>query len=792
MWGNVLKQFLSFLLMLGIALTTATAEVNFSGLDLSNSNTMLFDAAVDVPDYGNYSTLLSAELPSGKLHQLTYFPEQITLLANTGQLQIQNRFGVFRSNANLTSFNPVANFPSFVNGSTIRTGKISPMKNSPDGRFLVYLDATTPAFSRLQLFDSSTGKTTTIASNVALSLQGPPVAWSPQSDYFIYAKNGTLYYYSVAQLLEGRVLSEDLRVIGKGSIADVVWGMNDDIYYLYGSLVYHVLSAEFFTRSLYESLLGVGTIVGRIPFTFDPNFDRFWISPSGDKILLDKGGSNVFLYFLQPDDYLSTGSMVSLPYLYLPRSSRIEQVVWTVGGGITILTRHIEGGNLGSAIYRLDLSKPTGPFVFARTEDTDVTNMALDTASPSYIALLSPNGVTLKDYASWRTVRTITHPDPLHILWTGNGNLVIAGRYYIELVDISSAESVGTGRGGSSRFIAFSQAQNYGFATQAVEGIPNVEVSTRGIVREVNLGSADSEWRSVDTFSVTPHSTASDQYRVYVEPLTSRSYQNVVMVRNLLGVNTTTLFQPPSPTYAAFPATDEPVDMTDFSHGSRIRRREVSIVFNAIGGVDGLTQVLNVLKEYNVHATFFVNGDFIRQHPDAVKEIANSGQEVGSLFFSYFNMTDSRYGIDTNFIEQGLARTEDEYYQATGKELSRLWHAPFYFVSPDVLAATRDLHYTYVGRDVDSLDWVPAHDDNGLARLYQPSADLLERVMDKVKPGSIVSMTLGKPEENLASTGEFVGGRNDYLFQKLDVLLNALIERGYSEVTVSTLRDHSR
>ena len=778
--------------MLGIASTTVSAEVNFSGLDLSNSNTMLFDATVDVPDYGNYSTLLSAAVPGGKMRQLTYFPEQITLLANTGQLQIQNRFGVFRSNTDLSSFSPVANFPAFINGSTIRTGKISPMMNSPDGRFLIYFDATSPAFAKLQLYDSSTGKTTTIATNVALSLQNPPVAWSPQSDYFIYAKNGTLYYYSVAQLLEGRVLSEDLRVIGKGTIADVIWGANDDIYYLYGSLVYHVLSAEFFTRSLYESLLGVGTIVGRIPFTFDPNFDRFWISPAGDKILLDKGGSNVFLYFLQPDDYLSTGSTVSLPYLYLPRNTRIEQVVWTRSGGITILARHIESGNVGSSIYRLDLSKPNGPYVFTRTEDADVTNLVLDSADPSHIALLSPSGVTLKDYASWRTVRTITHPDPLHVLWTRNGNLVIAGRYYTELVDISSAASVGTGRGGSSRFIAFSQAQDYGFALPGSQGAGGVEVSTRGIIRKLDLGSSDSGWRAIDSFSVAPHSSASDKYRVYVEPLTSRSYQNIVMVRNLLGVNTTTLFQPPSRTYAAFPATDEPVDMTDFSHGSRIRRREVSLVFNAIGGVDGLTRVLNVLKEYNFHATFFVNGDFIRQHPDAVKEIADSGQEVGSLFFSYFNMTDSRYGIDMNFIEQGLARTEDEYYQATGKELSRLWHAPFYFVSPDVLAATRSLHYAYVGRDVDSLDWVPAHDDNGLARLYQPSANLLERVIEKVKPGSIVSMTIGKPEENLASTGEFVGGRNDYLFQKLDVLLNALIERGYSEVTVSELRDHAR
>jgi len=36
------------------------------------------------------------------------------------------------------------------------------------------------------------------------------------------------------------------------------------------------------------------------------------------------------------------------------------------------------------------------------------------------------------------------------------------------------------------------------------------------------------------------------------------------------------------------------------------------------------------------------------------------------------------------------------------------------------------------------------------------------------------------------------GGRNDYLFHRLDVLLNGLIERGYEVVPVSTLMDNAR
>src|SRR5690606_8641822 len=151
-----------------------------------------------------------------------------------------------------------------------------------------------------------------------------------------------------------------------------------------------------------------------------------------------------------------------------------------------------------------------------------------------------------------------------------------------------------------------------------------------------------------------------------------------------------------------------------------IRRREVSLVFNAINSVEGLTTILNTLQEYEVRATFFLNGDFIRRHPGAVQEIADSGHEVGSLFTVYFDMADSRYQITSQFIRQGLARNEDEYYEATGRELSLLWHAPYYFTNPTILEAGKATNYTYVGRDVDSLDWVPKRDETGISRLYYP------------------------------------------------------------------------
>ena len=144
-------------------------------------------------------------------------------------------------------------------------------------------------------------------------------------------------------------------------------------------------------------------------------------------------------------------------------------------------------------------------------------------------------------------------------------------------------------------------------------------------------------------------------------------------------------------------------------------------------------------------------------------------------------MTDASYQIDTNFIKQGLAKNEDDYHAITGKELTLLWHAPYYVINSQIIQASREMNYTYIGRDVDPLDWVSSQDAT-MSAFYMPAAALVERVMKLKKPGSIIPIRIGKTSP----------GREDYLFHDLDTLINGLIEQGYSIVPVSVLLDHAR
>ncbi|MDR1626688.1 MAG: polysaccharide deacetylase family protein [Spirochaetia bacterium] len=741
-------------------------EIEFDRLALSRKNRLLFQARAEGRGHPAYAALFLADLESGEKKPLTFFPEDIRFLPATGGLQIQNRFGLFRTDKDFSRILPLENFPSFLSGTAVTNGKLPRVSTSPDGRFILYTVESSPAYGRLQLFDSQTGQTHLVSPKADIRLEGPKAAWSPDSQIFIYAKDRGLYYFSIEHLLAGKNVAENFRRMGGGEIECVQWGKSGELYLVSGTLVYRIRQAELFTRSLYQSLLKQGEVVGKIPFPFDPNFDRFWISPGGTHMVLCLDGRNVFLYTLLKDDYLG-GESLSLPYLYLPRTTRLDTLLWGKNDVITLMTRSMEKGERRTAVYRLNLAEKKS--AFEKTGDTDILGMVLS-PDESYAALLKKDSVEIRDYWQWQTRTNFAYEEPLGAVWAGT-NLIVGGTRFVRSVSAASGES---------RFICFSQPEAYGFKGE------NIQIKTLGTVK--TYSPEKNEWYTMERLDVDDASNATEAFRVFTENLSSGPMKNTIMVRNLSEPGTFPLFSSPRRLYDSLDARNpEKTDMNNFTHGSRTHRREVSFVFDAIDSVDGLQHILEVLADYKIRATFFISGDFIRRNPEAVKEIADSGHEVGSLFFTYFNITDARFEVNTDFIRQGLARNEDSYYKTTGREFSLLWHAPYYFIRSDIIEAAAKMNYRYIGRDVDSLDWVPRRGDNGVNQLYQGAPDLVERILEQKKPGSIISMRLGRLDDSAVGDS-----REDYLFQKLDLLVNQLLARGYEIVPVSDLVDHAQ
>lgn len=46
------------------------------------------------------------------------------------------------------------------------------------------------------------------------------------------------------------------------------------------------------------------------------------------------------------------------------------------------------------------------------------------------------------------------------------------------------------------------------------------------------------------------------------------------------------------------------------------------------GGAEDIDSILDTLSKYKIHITFFVVGDFVQKHPEAVKKMAAAGHEI--------------------------------------------------------------------------------------------------------------------------------------------------------------------
>ncbi|MFA6508122.1 MAG: polysaccharide deacetylase family protein [Treponemataceae bacterium] len=762
-----LKTVVLFALL--IAAFSVEARTVFDGLDIGEDDRIMFRATAGGDGSPRQNAVFLADIVSGAVTQLTAFPERLELVDGGRTLQARNPFGVVRMSMSGGLPAPVKGFPSFSSGAVVLSGRPEDIAASPDGKWILYVEPITPAFGRLVLIDASTGSRLPIAEGVERPGRLFPASWSPDSRVFVYSRDRRLYSRSVDSTPVSLV-DERYRLVGEGTVASIRWGAAGDFFYLRGSTVYRVRGSDLFARSLYSDFLEIGTVAGKIPFEFDPNFDVFWTSPDGSSIILAKGGRNIFYYPLGVDDYGASGA-ASLPYLMLPRSCSNLQALWSQSGIVTLFASFPTGSEQASRVYRLSSPSDTpalGGWGFSEVAAPSDSQAVLSPDGTKAV-VYGPSGALIYDYVNWRVITKLADRHTFAALWIGNEELVLADSARIERKTLD----------GKSVLVCLSSADAYGYDDAG----------------KTVLAKAGDKWFSTDGKSawkviapVTPRvaSTSSQRHRAYLERLPSGPYETMPMISDVKGVGTRSLFlKPPveddSKAVAAVKA--EPIQNdAPFNHGNRYGRRELSVTFDLMEDAEGLPFVLDTLHRFGIKGTFFLNGEFIRRHPSAAKEIVVAGHETGSLFFAPIDLADSRYRIDADFIRRGLARNEDEFFNATGAELALSWHAPYYAVSQPIVASGASVGYRYVGRDIDPLDWFSRSDARKNPGLYRSAAEIVDVVMESKKVGSIIPIRLGMT----------VSGRDDYFFSKLDVLLDALMRSGYDVVPVSVLADHAR
>jgi peptidoglycan/xylan/chitin deacetylase (PgdA/CDA1 family) len=177
--------------------------------------------------------------------------------------------------------------------------------------------------------------------------------------------------------------------------------------------------------------------------------------------------------------------------------------------------------------------------------------------------------------------------------------------------------------------------------------------------------------------------------------------------------------------------------------------------------------VLELLREHEARATFFVIGARVRERPDELRRIVSEGHEVGSHTLTHPRLTEVSDEEARAEILGGVEAVEE-----TLGERPTLFRAPGFHADERVLAIVADLGLEAVFADVDPQDWRPGKDSHTIFRL----------VLGALKAGAILDLHDGYPPPPTSSRDDCTP-----TVEALDHLLPCLRAEGYESVTVSEL-----
>ena len=96
------------------------------------------------------------------------------------------------------------------------------------------------------------------------------------------------------------------------------------------------------------------------------------------------------------------------------------------------------------------------------------------------------------------------------------------------------------------------------------------------------------------------------------------------------------------------------------------------LTFDAGYDNGNLSKILDVLKEKDVKATFFVTGDFVNRQPELLKRIVNEGHIVGNHTYHHKNITK----LNFDQIKNEIDLLNDKYKEITGYTMSAYFRPP--------------------------------------------------------------------------------------------------------------------
>ncbi len=195
-------------------------------------------------------------------------------------------------------------------------------------------------------------------------------------------------------------------------------------------------------------------------------------------------------------------------------------------------------------------------------------------------------------------------------------------------------------------------------------------------------------------------------------------------------------------------------------------RKEIALTFDDGPGLN-TKAVLEILKDKEVKATFFLLGESIEKMPHLVKEIYDDGHEIGNHTYNHINFYESEIKSEKDFEDLKEAMSDEiiktqELIETITDYRTRLVRFPYGYMRPAAIKAARENGYRVINWSF-GTDWKPGWSWR----------DLLNQYYKNAKPGAVFLM------HDLS--------KSTRLIKMLPELIEKLKTKGYDFVTVSEL-----
>ncbi|MDF2962521.1 MAG: chitooligosaccharide deacetylase [Paenibacillus sp.] len=192
----------------------------------------------------------------------------------------------------------------------------------------------------------------------------------------------------------------------------------------------------------------------------------------------------------------------------------------------------------------------------------------------------------------------------------------------------------------------------------------------------------------------------------------------------------------------------------------------IALTFDDGPDPEDTPQILELLKQYDAKATFFIIGEKAEAYPGLVSREAAEGHELANHTYHhiYFNRS-----VPENKISEEISLAEESIYKLSGQK-PHLFRPPGGYYNEALVRAARKAGYMVVmwSWHLNTRDW----DTPGVAKITNT-------VLNNAKNGDIVLFH------------DYVEGKTETV-EALKQILPELKSRGYRFITISELLTYSR